>query len=167
MYENQCREEKTWERTKNAFSASIKYARVSYDINILGINDSVVDKDYSELDLLTGFRQSFAKWQQQSTCNTVKSRKIKISLWTFLFEPLLILLRHQYTAALVAKQNNYCRFQSRKSAAVELVSYIQHFCRKKSGSKSLDSFWTITTCSTITDECKFCNHACGTVLHNS
>ena len=53
----------------NAISAGIEYARVSNDINIntsLGINDSVVDEDYSEIDLLTGFCQSFAKWQRQS-----------------------------------------------------------------------------------------------------
>jgi len=59
--------QRAWEIMQ--FLPELKYARVSNDINIntsLGINDLVVAEDYSEIDLLTGFCQSFAKWQRQS-----------------------------------------------------------------------------------------------------
>ena len=74
-------------------------------------------------------------------------------------------------------------FKAGKVLLLNWYHHIQHFCRRKSGSKSLDSFYTITTSKksvdlaskmasvttvnmispTIPDEYKLCNHA---VLHN-
>ena len=177
-------------RSNNAISAGIKHARVSNDVNIstsLGINDSAENEDYSELDLLTDFRQSFAKWQRQT--KNMQYGKIKENQD---FTVNISVSTPGNTKASVhcctCGKTEQLGIKSGKVLLSNWYRHIQHFCRKKSGSKSLDSFFTVTASKksvdlasqtaasvttvnkispTITDERKLCNHACGTVLHNS
>ena len=144
----------------------------------------MVDEDYSEIDLLTGFCQSFAKWQRQS--KNVQYSEIEENQDFSVSISVLTPGNTVKASVCCCTRGNteQLGFKAGKVLLLNWYHHIQHFCRKKSGSKSLDSFYTITTSKksvdlasqmasvttvnmispTITDEYKLCNQSC-TILN--
>ena len=139
-------------RRRVAISAGAKYANVSDDTSaILDSNDSV-DNVSSELDLLTDFRQIFAKWQRNpkhSQYREIRENKdffVNISIST---------PDNTIKASVRCSTCGHVESLGTKSGKVLLSNWYRHiqiYCKKKfTGSKSLDNFFTISATKNTTD----------------
>ena len=132
----------------------------------LGINDSVVDEDYSEIYFLTGFYPSFVKWQRQS--KNVQYSEIKEN------QDFSVNVSVSTPGNTVKASVHWCTsgdtdqlgFKAGKVLLSNWYHHIQHFLRKKSGSKSLDSFFTITTFKKSVDLYSITNGKCHHSKHD-
>ena len=129
-------------RRRVAISAGAKYANVSDDTSAILDSNNSVDNVCSELDLLTDFHQTFAKWQRDPKHS--QYREIRENKDFFIN---ISILSHTIKASVHCSTCGLVESSGTKSGNVLLSNWYCHieiYCKKKfTGSKSLDNFFTI------------------------